>query len=194
MTEFTKWEVRLVVLVVLLAIGGGLWEEHRSAQSGIDSMKQTIAAIEGDRKNEQQALQATLAAIAQTKKETITPAQVIRELPQVISLPAPIIQQSQPVVPPATRGDTGLPEKPSPIVGVIPQEDFKPLFDRLADCKACDAQVALDKEAIQQVTAERDAAVMAAKGGSFWHRVKHDAKVIGVTLVIGAAVGYAAHH
>lgn len=211
MSNITRWEIYGIVLVAFLVIGGGLWEEHRAAQSGIEGMRQTIQSIEEGRQHDQQALQATLAAIAQTKRETVTPAQVIRELPSVIQLPAPIslsspspaqsvgaardnnnpLRQSsggeQPV---ATGAFSSAPEGTG---ATIPAVDLKPLFDRLADCKACDAQVAEDRLTIQQVTAERDAAVKAAKGGSFWTRVKHDAKVIGVTLAIGAAVGYAAH-
>ena len=75
----------------------------------------------------------------------------------------------------------------------IPAVDLKPLFDRLSDCKACDAKVTEQGSEIAQLTKERDDAVKTAKGGSFWHRLKHDAKVIAIGGAVGFTVGLLVH-
>jgi hypothetical protein len=68
----------------------------------------------------------------------------------------------------------------------------RPLYDYVQDCRACQLQLTVAKEnatddaaKIRALTRERDAAVTAAKGGSFWLRLKRNAH----WLAIGAAVG-----
>jgi hypothetical protein len=74
----------------------------------------------------------------------------------------------------------------------IPAADLAPLYDYVQDCRACQLQLTVAKEnatddaaKIRALTRERDAAVTAAKGGSFWLRLKRNAH----WLAIGAAVG-----
>jgi len=74
----------------------------------------------------------------------------------------------------------------------IPAADLAPLYDYVQDCRACQLQLTAAKEnatddaaKIRALTRERDAAVTAAKGGSFWLRLKRNAH----WLAIGAAVG-----
>jgi len=74
----------------------------------------------------------------------------------------------------------------------IPAADLAPLYDYVQDCRACQLQLTAAKQnatddaaKIRALTRERDAAVTAAKGGSFWLRLKRNAH----WLAIGAAVG-----
>ena len=75
---------------------------------------------------------------------------------------------------------------------VIPTADLPPLYDYVQDCRACQLRLAAaqqnatdDAAKIAALTRERDAALTAAKGGSFWLRLKRNAH----WLAIGAAVG-----
>ena len=81
----------------------------------------------------------------------------------------------------------------------IPSADLKPLYDYVQDCRACQAQLAAAKQnqlddaaKLAALTRERDAAVTAAKGGTFWRRFRHNAKWLAVGAALGAAAGYAA--
>jgi hypothetical protein len=72
----------------------------------------------------------------------------------------------------------------------IPAADLKPLYDFVQDCRACQLRLAAAKQdasdnalKITALTRERDAAVTAAKGGSFWLRLRRNAH----WLAIGAA-------
>jgi hypothetical protein len=74
----------------------------------------------------------------------------------------------------------------------IPAADLAPLYDYVQDCRACQLQLTAAKQnatddaaKIRALTRERDAAVTAAKGGSFWLRLKRNTH----WLAIGAAVG-----
>lgn len=83
---------------------------------------------------------------------------------------------------------------PSAPAAQIPAADLQPLFDYVQDCRACQAKLAVaqqnaadDAAKITALTRERDAAVTAAKGGSFLRRLRRNALWFG----IGAGVGYA---
>jgi len=88
----------------------------------------------------------------------------------------------------------------SPGVGTsaqIPAADLKPLFDYVQNCRACQAQLAAaqknsadDATKIAALTRERDAAVTASKGGSFFRQLRRNA----LWFAIGAAGGYIAAH
>lgn len=89
----------------------------------------------------------------------------------------------------------------APAIARIPQEDLKPLFDYLQDCRACKLQLDSaradltdEHTKIEALTHERDAALRAARGGGFWARVKHAAKWFVIGAVAGAAAGAAATH
>jgi hypothetical protein len=74
----------------------------------------------------------------------------------------------------------------------IPAADLKPLFDFVQDCRSCQAQLAVAKQnatdnatKLTALTRERDAAVVTAKGGTFWQRVHRNA----LWFVVGAGAG-----
>ncbi|HXQ25919.1 MAG TPA: hypothetical protein VN822_05895 [Candidatus Acidoferrales bacterium] len=90
---------------------------------------------------------------------------------------------------------------PSDCSAQIPAADLKPLYDFVQDCRACQAQLAAarqdksdDGAKIAALTRERDAAITAAKGGSFWRRLRRNTMWFVVGAGFGAAGGYAAKH
>src|SRR5712692_1161127 len=136
-------------------------------------------------------LAATLAQIEDLKRRAETPQQVVGELRRYLpALPQPIelkLPEPQP----------GQPQQPA--TAIIPAPDLKPLFDALQDCRACQSEVraaqgdlADERAKIAALTAERDAAVRAAKGGSFWSRVRRGAKWFAIGAAAGA-IAAAAH-
>ncbi|MGC1688013.1 MAG: hypothetical protein WA734_20455 [Candidatus Acidiferrales bacterium] len=77
----------------------------------------------------------------------------------------------------------------------IPEADLKPLYNFVQDCRACQAQLAAananlnDEQARSAaLTRERDAAVTAAIGGSFWRQLKRNTKWLAIGAAIGAVV------
>ncbi len=74
----------------------------------------------------------------------------------------------------------------------IPTADLKPLYDYVQDCRSCQAQLATAKlnasdnaAKLAAITRERDAALTAAKGGTFWRRLRRNA----LWFAVGAAAG-----
>jgi hypothetical protein len=80
---------------------------------------------------------------------------------------------------------------PPPAIIRVPQEDLKPLYDAVEDCQICHAKLTAaqadltdEKSKFAAATAQRDAAIRAARG-TFWKRTRTAAKWI----IIGAAAG-----
>jgi hypothetical protein len=87
------------------------------------------------------------------------------------------------------------PGEAPPATITVPQADLKPLYDDLQDCRANAIQIDAVKKDLADEHArtaalrqERDSAIAAAKGGTFWMRLRRGAK----WFVIGAAAGAAA--
>ena len=111
---------------------------------------------------------------------------------------------------PSPSSDTQpLPAAPQPIVpcnpanaasncvAQIPATDLKPLYDFTQTCRECQLRLAAaqqdhadDLTKLDSLTRERDAAITAAKGGTFWRRLRRNA----LWFVVGAGVGAAAAH
>lgn len=185
-------EIALIAALIIAAVMGYSWLKAHDAW--------TRFQIESQSKDQQIALrdqQATAdrQAIEQLKKQTQTPQQIVRELPQVISLPLPPQESAAGSPVPETGAGSRLPAPPLPEApqaqqtGIFfPPADVKPLFDRLADCKAMESQLSACQQNYLDMKRERDLAAK-ARNGSFWQR----AKEIGIGIAIGGAVGYAAH-
>lgn len=84
-----------------------------------------------------------------------------------------------------------LPNAPIP-TAQIPASDLKPLYDYVQDCRSCQAQLATAKlnaadnaAKLSAITQERDAALTAAKGGTFWRRLRRSA----LWFAVGAGTG-----
>jgi hypothetical protein len=81
----------------------------------------------------------------------------------------------------------------------IPAADLKPLYDYVQDCRSCQAQLAAahqnradDAAKFEAMTRERDAAVIAAKGGTLWRRFRRNFEWFAMGAIIGATAGAAA--
>jgi len=90
---------------------------------------------------------------------------------------------------------TNLSQAPPGQSATIPASDLKPLFDYIQDCRACQAQLKAtqadltDERATNAALArERDAAITANKGGTLWHRLKHNAKWLAAGAALTAAL------
>lgn len=190
------------VVVAAALLAGGLvadsWLAARrtstqlaAATASQGALINRIAAREQEREKQ---LTAALARIAAEKRRVRTPRQVAASLPSVLPplpLPVGIRLPNLSMRAPNSQQMTGAPATLS-----IPQVDLKPLYDALQDCRAttierdADKQTLADQQArLAALTRERDAALEAAHGGSFWSRLKRGAK----WFVIGAAVGAAAY-
>ncbi|MGH9776080.1 MAG: hypothetical protein ACRD50_14165 [Candidatus Acidiferrales bacterium] len=92
---------------------------------------------------------------------------------------------------PSNKGKgTPLPDSPS---AQIPAADLKPLFDFVQDCRACQLKLAESQATLQDeqaksqaLTRERDAALKAAHGGSFWLRIRRNAKWLAIGAIAGS--------
>ena len=92
---------------------------------------------------------------------------------------------------PGTNGASAQNISAPPAIIRVPQADLKPLYDAVEDCQACQAKLAAaqgdlsdEKTKFAAATAQRDAAISAARG-TFWKRTRTAAKWI----LIGAAAG-----
>ena len=105
--------------------------------------------------------------------------------------------QAPPVEPPAPP-QPAVPCNPDGnCVAQIPTVDLKPLYDFTQNCRECQLRLtaaqqdhADDIAKLAAVTRERDAAITAAKGGTFWRRLRRDS----LWFVVGVGVGAAAAH
>jgi preprotein translocase subunit Sss1 len=189
-------EIALIAALIAAGVIGYSWLKAHDAWMRFQ--------VESRIKDQQIALRDKQAAtdrqtIEQLKKQTQTTQQIVREIPKVISLPAPVQEslvgsrsplandQRQTTKDPSAQV---LPEAPPPQqTGLwFPPADVKPLFDRLADCKAMESQLSACQQNYLDMKKERDLAVK-AHSGSFWQR----AKQIGIGIAIGGAIGYAVH-
>lgn len=205
MTTSHKWTAVIAVVLAaasFLAIRAYMAEhDARNKAEVITQQANTvIAAKQDDTKKVLADMQTQLTQLAQLKAKTVTTTQIVRELPTVMPLPAgdPVVHE----VTAAQAAETAnLPDAPKAGDLVIPAASAKDFFDAQVTCKqnavqlnAC-TQVRADDEAIiaQQkniITADETA----LKGGTFWHRVWHDAKLIGISAGVGVGVGYAVTH
>lgn len=174
--------------------------------------QQTIVQATANQHNRDTLLNQTLAQIATQKQAAVTPAQVLKNLPEALPLPVPItLQTENPTTHPSGKPEdltTGkafqLPSNPIPKPGqttdaILPAADLKPLYDFALDCKACQAKLAIsqgdlndEKTKTAALTKERDTAVQAAKGGSALRRIARAAKWFALGAAAGAVAAKAA--
>jgi hypothetical protein len=189
--------VFVVVLAITLLVS---WRADRRDRAQLASelaaTKQLVAAADAQQHERDARLAESLTALAAQKRAVATPAQIIRELPREIGLPAPIVLQSSPAVS-AAQNQTG---EPATEQAIIPAEDLKPLYDFTIDCKACQAKLAAaqgdlidEKNKTAALTKERDEVVRMASGGSAWRRISRAAKWFLIGAAAGAGAAKAAH-
>jgi hypothetical protein len=193
--------LHLVAITATLLVAAFIADAWIASRRSSAQLAATVAAqnalIEQAAAREQQRnaqLAAALAAITTEKRRVQTPQQAAVAIPYVLPpLPLPVKIQ----LPDLTQS----PKQPDtvPATVSIPQSDLKPLYDSLQDCRACvlerDAtkKDLVDEQArIVALTRERDAAVAAARGGTFWSRLKHGTKWFVIGIAAGAAASAAA--
>ena len=165
--------------------------------------KQLVAAADTRQHDREAHLAQTLAGLAAEKRTVLTPAQIVRELPREIPLPAPLVLQTSPSSPgkhlPGAESSSSS-SNPSQDTILIPAEDLKPLHDFALDCQACQAKLTAaqgdlvdEKSKSSALTKERDQALKIARGGSAWRRIARAAKWFALGAAAGAVAARAAH-
>lgn len=128
-----------------------------------------------------------LATISKAERQAKKPADIAERLPAAFApLPHPLSVTLAP------RADDDIGAGEAPAIITVPQDDLKPLFDHLEECRACQEQLSAaqqnlsdERTKVSALMIERDAAVKAARGGGFWSRFRTGAK----WFVIGGALG-----
>ncbi len=166
---------------------------RRSAelQTKIAAQQSDVSKAQQDLKQQQEQLRDALTALESAKKNVTTPQQIVREIPQYApQLPQPITLN----IPAPTKENPA----PAPTSANLPLEDMKPLFDHLVDCQECARKLSAAENAaatkdgeIKDIAKERDEYKTALKGGTFWTRMKRNAKWFAIGAAAGAAVAYA---
>jgi len=181
-----------ILFVACLALGLQTWRSSRQdaaqLKAALDSANQALAAANTRQQDRDAQLQKTLASLNDAKRRasTATPAQIVQNLPTLISLPKPITLAAPLETSEALGTSPGSQSQPTEPQANIPIEDLKPLQDFAYDCQACEVRLtAAQRAKTQALTAARDAAVNSAKGGTRWRRITRAAK----WLLIGAAAG-----
>lgn len=182
-------------LLILVAVGYGWTKEHieaavLSAQQKADA-EAAVQIADAEARN-QETLKATLADYAVQRQAVQTPAQVVRAIPQVINLPAPVVQITEAQ---AKAANTALPNAP-PLTGgdlILPAASAKAFYDAQLDCKvgaakldACTVTTANQKETLDLKDKEIGQLNIAVKGGTKWQRTMRALKFIGIGVAIGA--------
>lgn len=189
----------LIAAAIALALLADAWRSarHDSSQLTATLASQKTAmeqAAEHERQRDAQ-LSAALATIAAQKIEIRTPQQAASAIPSVLPpLPLPVSIHF-PSLSASSNAQENLPAQIS-----IPQADLKPLYDSLQDCRATTLEsdaakkdLADQKAQTAALLRERDAAVAAARGGTFWVRLKREAKWFAIGIAVGAAAAKVAH-
>jgi hypothetical protein len=192
-----------IVLVIALLASALLADSWRTARHDSQQLAATLAAQNtviqqaGDREKQRDTqLTAALAAI-QTQKQTVrTPQQAAQQLPSILApLPLPISVHDPNLSAPLSPGET-----PTTTISV-PQPDLVPLYDDLQDCRAnADQADSLKKDLSDEknrsaaLQRERDAALAAAHGGTFFVRLKRSAKWFVIGAATAAAIAAISHH
>jgi hypothetical protein len=210
----------LVIATLAIAIIAA-WRADRADRAQLAAelaaAKQSLTQADDRQHTRDSQLLQTLATLAADKRSVTSPAQIIRELPQYLSLPEPITlqstTQSQSAPKPSTsennldpsnansqRSPTNSSKGQPQTQAVIPAEDLKPLYDFTLDCKACQTKLAAaqgdltdEKTKTVTLTKERDEAVRTAKGGSLLQRITRAAKWFAIGAAAGAIAARAAH-
>jgi hypothetical protein len=159
----------VVIAVALCVAAVQAWRADRRdrAQLAADlaSTKQLLAAADARQHDRDTQLTQILSALTAEKRAVVTPAQIVRELPKNIPLPAPITLQAEhnassvgaTLGSPATKDDSAVsgarlprqatsapPNGAKPVApdgAFIPRADLKPLYDFTLDCQACQAKL-----------------------------------------------------
>lgn len=174
-------------------------EQVKAAQANFTQASTQIVDLQKKAADVQAQASSQVAAIAKAAEAASTAPQIVKWLPSQVPLPQPIALQT----PPATAQNPSPPQ-----IAAIPAADLPEMKDFIVQAKqcavelpaaqagltSCQAQAKLAAQQLADVEKERDAYKLELKGGTFWHRVKHDAKVLGTGALLGLAAACATGH
>ena len=194
--RFAELAITAILPVAVLSAWRADRRDRAHLAADLAAAKQALQQADTRQHERDAQLVQTLATLAAEKRSITTPAQIVRDLPQQISLPSPIVLQPAPPAQPGEAVSAATPPNPArnsdQLQAVIPAADLKPLYDFTLDCKACQARLAASQSDLTDeraktavLTHERDEALRAAKGGSVFRRMARAAK----WFAIGAAAG-----
>lgn len=193
MTEKHLAIVGAIILAIIAGLGFLEWSRENADRAALAATmkaeQQNIDAIEKAAKARDAVLEDQIARLEKIKASVQTPAQAIKILPEYLPpLPEPIHVNTVP-----------SPENPKlqqPDSVTVPAADLAPLARHEIECAECQkelpvckADLADQKKINAALTAQRDMAVKAAKGGGFWRRLAHDAKVVVISVGVGIIAG-----
>jgi len=170
----------------------GSQREQAQLKAELQATQKALTDADTRQKARNTELEKILAGFNAKKAAVQKPEQVVKALPAVLPLPAPILD-----VPVGNVGASSAPDgkasASTPKSNVLlPSADLKPLYDYAVDCQECRAQLSAaqgnlvdEQTKTQALTKERDSALQAARGGSVLRRVARAAK----WFAIGAAAG-----
>lgn len=192
-----KAKLEILIFVVALIAVALLADAWRSARHDSQQLASTLAAQNSiiqqtaDREKQRDTQVAdALSTIQAEKRRVKSPEQASAELLSVLpTLPLPISIHDPDLsvpIPPGQSASTTL---------SIPRPDLVPLYNDLQDCRASEVEndtlqkdLSDEKARSSALQDERNAAVSAAHGGSFFVRLKRAAKWFAIGLAAGAAV------
>jgi len=191
----------IVFAAALLAavLAADAWLNERRSDRQLAATLASQSALIGQAAAREQSrdtqLAAALAAITAQKRRIQTPRQAADAIPSVMPpLPLPVSIHL-----PDLRSSPNQTEPPPASIS-IPQPDLKPLYDSLQECRACALErdatkkdLADEQTRVAALTRERNAAIAAAHGGTFWLRLKRGAKWFVIGVAAGAAATAATH-
>lgn len=192
-----------VILAAFLVYAGYGWLGAHDAALTLQTQQKVDAAnsskIAASESANQAQLVSSLAAIGTMRQQVQTPTQVVQAIPQVLTLPAPVVQVTQA----QAKAADALPDAPHVHTGdlIIPQEDVKPFYDAQLDCKVNATKLSSCTETVTNLTAlgtvkdnEIKQQEVVIKGGTKWQRIKRAAKWTAIGSVIGGgAVAFLAY-
>jgi hypothetical protein len=197
-----KSTLHIVILAAALIAATLAADAWRSARRDANQLNTTLAsqnaAIQQAGAREKQRaseLTAALATITAQKRAIQTPKQAAMAIPDILPpLPLPISIRIPDL-------STVKPGEIPPATITVPQADLKPLYDGLQDYRASAIETDTAKKDLADeqartaaLTRERDSAITAAKGGSFWVRLRRSAKWLAIGAAAGVAAAAAARH
>lgn len=196
----TLHSIVIALTLIAAALIAEAWHEaRRDAQqlaAALAAQNNTIQQA-GDRERQRDSqLAAALAAIQAQKRSVHTPQQAASHLISVLPpLPLPVSIQALNLSTPT------LPKETPAATISVPQPDLVPLYDDLQDCRASLAQneslqrdLADEKSRSAALLQERNSALAAAHGGTFFLRLKRAAKWFAIGAAAGAAATAITHH
>jgi hypothetical protein len=201
--------LEIALTLTLAALLAFSWRADRRERANLSAelaaTKELLSSANARQQDRDAQLSKSLSALDQAKRATLTPRQIVQQLPQEIPLPLPISLEETPqslANAPANANDarsasikTPTSSDPVYLQAVIPAQDLKPLYDFSLDCKACQAKLttsqanlADEKLKTSALTKERDHALQVARGGNSWQRIIRAAK----WFILGATAGFLA--